>query len=72
VLKVHESTISRKLEKLTAELRKSILSSLMKTGMSRRQAEEAFDVDVRDVSINLRTSLQEEGAKPFLSEKEER
>jgi RNA polymerase sigma-70 factor (ECF subfamily) len=72
VLKVHESTISRKLDRTTAGLRKSILGALVEAGMSKRQAEEALEADVRDLAVDLRASLQESGAKPFLWEKEER
>ena len=56
-LKVHESTISRKLDKLAKSLRKHILAALGKRGMSRRQAEEALEVDVRDLQLNLRNRL---------------
>jgi RNA polymerase sigma-70 factor (ECF subfamily) len=72
VLKVHESTISRKLERTTAELRKSILRALVEAGMSKRQAEEALEADVRDLAVDLRASLQESSVKPFSWEKEER
>ncbi len=41
-LKVHESTISRKLDKLCKSLRKNVLAALRQRGMSRRQAEEAL------------------------------
>src|SRR5204863_3150944 len=47
-LGVHESTISRKIEKLAKGIRKQILKNLVQQGMSRRQAEEALEVDVRD------------------------
>jgi RNA polymerase sigma-70 factor, ECF subfamily len=72
VLKVHESTISRKLDRTTAELRKSILRTLVEAGMSKRQAEEALEADVRDLAVDLRASLQESNVKPFLWEREER
>jgi RNA polymerase sigma-70 factor (ECF subfamily) len=58
ILGVHESTISRKVERLATNLRKEILGRLTKLGMSRRQAEEALDVDVRDVQIDIRARLQ--------------
>lgn len=65
-LGVHESTISRKLDKLSKSLRKSILASLIRRGMSRRQAQEALEVDVRDLSVNIRRTLtQETSAAPF-------
>jgi RNA polymerase sigma-70 factor (ECF subfamily) len=53
-LAVHESTISRKLDRLTKSLRKQILAALERRGMSRRQAEEALQVDVRDLQLNIR------------------
>jgi RNA polymerase sigma-70 factor, ECF subfamily len=57
MLGVHESTISRKLDKLAKGLRKQILAELGRQGMSRRQAEEALEVDVRDLQVNIRRSL---------------
>ncbi|HEY7617338.1 MAG TPA: RNA polymerase sigma factor [Terriglobales bacterium] len=56
-LSVHESTISRKLDKLAKSLRKEILAGLGQRGMSRRQAEEALEIDVRDVAVNIRDHL---------------
>ncbi len=68
MLGVHESTISRKLEKIAAGLRKRILENLVRAGMSRRQAEEALDVDVRDVTVDIRSRLaQESGGRTFLN-----
>ncbi|HSE50467.1 MAG TPA: sigma-70 family RNA polymerase sigma factor [Terriglobales bacterium] len=65
-LGVHESTISRKLDKLTGQLRKHILDALVKRGMSRRQAEEALAADVRDLQVNIRGRLaQDAAAAPF-------
>ena len=69
VLQVHESTISRKVDKLAKLLRKRILAGLGKQGMSRRQAEEALEVDVRDLRVNLRSRLVQESASPAFSEK---
>jgi RNA polymerase sigma-70 factor (ECF subfamily) len=66
LLAVHESTISRRLEKLAKELRKRILANLGQRGMSRRQALEALDVDVRDVRLDIRRRLtQESEMSPF-------
>ena len=56
-LDVHESTISRKLDKLAKSLRKHVLNGLTKQGMSRRQAEEALEADVRDLRLNIRKHL---------------
>src|SRR6266446_3183856 len=56
-LGVHESTISRRVEKLAKSVRKQILAALGRTGMSRRQAREAMEVDVRDLRVNIRNRL---------------
>ncbi len=69
VLQVHESTISRKLDKLAKFLRKRILAGLERSGMSRRQAQEALEVDVRDLGLNLRSRLMQETAHPPFSKK---
>jgi RNA polymerase sigma-70 factor (ECF subfamily) len=68
MLGVHESTISRKVDKLAKALRKKILAGMMQRGLSRRQAEEALDVDVRDVQINIRRSLAQESPAGAFSE----
>src|SRR4051812_2828449 len=54
-LKVHESTISRRVEKLGKTVRKLIMERLERAGMSQRQAEEALQADVRDPSIEVRS-----------------
>ena len=69
MLGVHESTISRKLDKLAKGLRKQIVSGLARRGMSRRQAEEALQVDVRDLQVDIRRSLTQESAPGEYSEK---
>ncbi len=66
---VHESTISRKVDKLGKSLRKKILASLSQQGMSRRQAEEALDVDVRDLQVDIRRSLAQESPNDAFSPK---
>jgi len=68
-LGVHESTISRKLDKLAKSLRKHILASLARRGMSRRQAQEALQVDVRDLRVNIRGQLAQERASAAFSKK---
>jgi RNA polymerase sigma-70 factor (ECF subfamily) len=68
-LRVHESTISRKVEKLTKQLRKQILKNLMKLGHSRRQAEEALSADVRDLAVDIRASLAQDSLAGAFSEK---
>lgn len=69
LLGVHESTISRKLDKLAKSLRKQIVAGLARRGMSRRQAEEALEVDVRDLQVDIRRSLAQESPPPAFSEK---
>jgi RNA polymerase sigma-70 factor (ECF subfamily) len=57
---VHESTISRKLERVTSELRKRIRKRMIAAGMSPRQADEAMqDVDVRDLRVPVRETLRQ-------------
>ncbi len=61
VMGVHESTVSRKLERVTEGLRKSIRKRLISGGMSARQANEAIeDVDVRDLRVPVKESLQQD------------
>lgn len=68
-LGVHESTISRKLDKLAKSLRKQMLAMLGKLGMSRRQAQEAMESDVRDLRVNIRARLAQEDYQPSFSDK---
>lgn len=58
LLHVHEATVSRKLKRLTASLRKQLLRNLQSGGLSRRAAEEALGTDPRDLELNIRTLLQ--------------
>jgi RNA polymerase sigma-70 factor (ECF subfamily) len=69
MLGVHESTISRRVDKLAKSLRKQIVAALTRRGMSRRQAEEALEVDVRDLQVDIRRSLTQESSPPAFSEK---
>src|SRR5467141_5132136 len=65
-LGLHESSVSRRLDRLAAGLRKRILAGLRMQGMSHAQAAEALATDVRDLQLNLRSRLtQDSGAKPF-------
>jgi RNA polymerase sigma-70 factor (ECF subfamily) len=70
-LGVHESTISRKVDKLAKSLRKQILAGLGRRAMSRRQATEALEVDVRDLRLNVRDRLQERSTPAFSKKKVE-
>jgi RNA polymerase sigma-70 factor (ECF subfamily) len=68
---VHESTISRKLERAATGLRKRIRKRLIAAAMSPRQADEAMqDVDVRDLPVNVGETLGQETRKSsFYQEK---
>jgi RNA polymerase sigma-70 factor (ECF subfamily) len=67
MLGVHESTISRKLDRLTKALRKSIRNQLVAQGMSPRQADECInEADVGDLKIDVRKTIgQESVLRPF-------
>jgi len=60
-LGVHESTISRKLEKVARTMREKITDELLRRGMSHRQAEEALETDVRDLSVDVTGRLSQKG-----------
>jgi len=61
LLGVHESTISRRLERTTLGLRKRICKRLVQAGMSKREAEEVMeDVDVRDLQVRVTETLRQE------------
>jgi RNA polymerase sigma-70 factor (ECF subfamily) len=63
LLRVHESTISRKLERAATGLRKRIRKRLIASGMSARQADEALaEVDVRDLRVEVRETLRQDRA----------
>ena len=72
LLRVHESTVSRKLERVTAALRKRIRKRLLTSGMTPRQADESMhDLDVRDLNVQVRETLgQNGGPLSFYKEKE--
>jgi RNA polymerase sigma-70 factor (ECF subfamily) len=71
MLRVHESTISRRLDKITACVKKAVCAALRARGMSRRQAEEALQADVRDLDLNVRQFFaQDSGARAFPSQQE--
>ena len=62
MLGVHESTISRKTDKIVQRLRRAIRDQLLHSGMSRRQVEEALAVDVRDLTIDFQKALSRKNA----------
>jgi RNA polymerase sigma-70 factor (ECF subfamily) len=65
ILQVHEATVSRRLKRLTSDLRKQLLRNLHSGGLSKRAAEEALGADPRDLEINLRRLLQTSQSAPF-------
>ena len=69
ILGFHEATASRKLDRITKALRKSIRENLLKSGLSKRQVEEALESDVRDLNVNVQKALAQE--KPADSFKKE-
>jgi RNA polymerase sigma-70 factor (ECF subfamily) len=66
ILRVHESTVSRRINRLTSKLRKELLKSLQASGMSRAAAEEALGTDPRYLDLNLRHLLQNSQTAAFL------
>jgi RNA polymerase sigma-70 factor (ECF subfamily) len=60
LLGVHESTVSRKLDRATTGLRKRIGKRLVRSGMDRREAAETMtEVDVRDLQVKVSESLRQ-------------
>lgn len=70
LLGVHESTVSRKLERVAAGLRNAILEALLRRGMSRAQAEEALETDVRDLECDIRRHFSQESTSPAFLKKD--
>jgi RNA polymerase sigma-70 factor (ECF subfamily) len=70
MLGVHESTISRRLEKIVGTVRKKILAGLKRRGMDAAQAEEALSADVRDVAMDVRSRLMQEKREISFSKEE--
>jgi RNA polymerase sigma-70 factor, ECF subfamily len=67
-LGIHESSVSRRLDRLSIGLRKRIMAGLRDLGMSHAQAVEALEADVRDINLDLRSRLtQDSGATTFNS-----
>jgi RNA polymerase sigma-70 factor len=60
MLCVHESTVGRRLDKITAALRKKIVRTLCDASIGRRAAEEMLEVDVRDLNPDIRDRLTQE------------
>ena len=63
-LGLHESSVSRRLDRLSTALRKRILAGLRELGMSYAQATEALEADVRDITLDLRSRLTQDSGPP--------
>lgn len=60
LMRVHESTISRRLNRVVAGLRIRIRKRLVKAGMPARQANEAMEeIDVRDLGVPVGETLRQ-------------
>jgi RNA polymerase sigma-70 factor (ECF subfamily) len=68
ILRVHEATVSRRLQRLTARLHRELLKNMEASGLSRAAAEEALGTDPRDIDINLRSLLQASQPAAFLQQ----
>jgi RNA polymerase sigma-70 factor (ECF subfamily) len=69
VLRVHEATVSRRIQRLTGRLHKELLKNLQASGMSKGAAEEALGTDPRDIETNLRAMLQTSGSSTFYKQR---
>jgi RNA polymerase sigma-70 factor (ECF subfamily) len=60
LLGVHETTICRRIKKITKGIRKRMVRELREHGMNAREVEEALQTDVRDLALRLRAPLMQE------------
>lgn len=65
ILRVHEATVSRRMQRLTARLHEELLKNLQASGMSKAAAREALGVEPGDLDINLRKLLQSSQTQTF-------
>ncbi|MGA2887154.1 MAG: RNA polymerase sigma factor [Terracidiphilus sp.] len=65
VFHVHEATVSRKLRRVTGDLRKQVVKNLQASGLSKRAAQEALGIDPRDLELNLKKMLQTSSPNAF-------
>ena len=60
-LGVHESTMSRRLDRIVTHLRKRVVQHLRASGLSARQCDELLQgLDVRDLDLNLGVKLRQD------------
>jgi RNA polymerase sigma-70 factor (ECF subfamily) len=60
---VHESTVSRKLDRLTSALRKRVRWRLQSAGVAARRCDELLqDLDVRTINVDVAGKLKQAGS----------
>jgi len=60
-LHVHESTMSRRLDRITTQIRKRVVKHLRASGLGQRQCDELLEnTDVRDLDLDLTTKLRQD------------
>ncbi len=64
ILDVHQSNVSRRLEKITSKLRKAVRVGLLRRGMKPAEVDEALRSDVRDLDLDVGRRLKENTQKP--------
>jgi RNA polymerase sigma-70 factor (ECF subfamily) len=58
---VHESTVSRKLDRLAGTLRKRVRRRLQSAGVHPRRCDELLrEIDVRDIDVDVAANLKQE------------
>jgi RNA polymerase sigma-70 factor, ECF subfamily len=67
MLAVHESTISRRLEKITSNLRKVIVKGLRERGVGAHEAEQLLHSDVRELNLDVAARLTQVDRKKPVS-----
>ena len=68
ILGVHEATVSRRLQRLTARVHDALRTNLQALGVSKAKADEALATDPRDLEVNLRLFLQASQRETFLEQ----
>jgi RNA polymerase sigma-70 factor (ECF subfamily) len=70
-LHVHESTMSRRLDRITTHLQKHTVRKLRTAGLNARQCDELMqEVDVRDLNLDVARKLRQESPLPAFYNKD--
>ena len=64
LLGVHESTVSRRLDRTVRAVTRNIIKGLRRRGLSRERAREALEVDVRDLAVDVGRHLRGARSEP--------